>query len=491
MRPRVLFLVPPLKSILDSAHVRNDGRDSYRARYPSIGVAYIAAVLGRAGARCRVLDMNLGYSARQVLEFVRYDKPDFIGVTIFSAGYRTAYDLIDYLKPHYEGKIVAGGPHVSVVTGQVLEATSADFAVPGEGEHTFLDLVQNSDLREIQGLAWRQGSRIIENERRPYLQDIDSLPFPAFEDFELDKYFCYADRRLPLITSRGCPYQCNYCCTRLSMGKKWRARSPENVVNEIQYWHEKGWSIFDINDDVFTVDKDRAERICSLILERQLDITLNLYVGLRVDNINERLLNTLKASGCRFISYGCEAGSDRVMKDIKKGIEIRDVINAVEMTRRVGINCKVNFIVGHLTETYRDALDSIELAKRLKCSFVGFNNLIPYPGTEAYSAIESDPHARFLYAPEVYLNDLTHKRLTPVFETDRFSARERADALKRAFQVEERTLARFRFGRIKGALVYSLQRNRKVSGFSRRLFDMITSTRLGSAVYRLTVKPPW
>jgi anaerobic magnesium-protoporphyrin IX monomethyl ester cyclase len=487
----VLFLIPPLKSILGNPHVRKDGRDSYRARYPAIGIGYIIALLKQARVTCKVLDMNIGYSSDDVLAFVKSNKPDFVGIMIFSAGYQMAYSLIDYLRPHYEGKVVVGGPHVSVVTKQILEETTADFAIVGEGEHALLELVQNSELKAIKGLIWRQESKIIVNETRPYLEDIDSLPFPAFEDFELEKYFCYVDRRVPIITSRGCPYQCNYCCTRLSMGKKWRARSPENVVDEIQYWYEKGWSIFDINDDVFTLDKDRAEKICNLILERKLNIILNLYVGIRVDNIDEHLLRVLKKSGCRFISYGCEAGNNRILKDIKKGIKVEDVINAVEITREVGINCKVNFIVGHPSERYEDFMDSIKLAQDLRCSFIGFNNLIPYPGTEAYSDIESDPNARFLYSPEVYLNELTHKRLTPVFETNRFTSQERAIALKRAFDVEERTLARFRFGKLKGTFVYVLGRNKHVSAVSRWLFDLAISTRLGSATYRLVVKPPW
>ena len=214
MQPKVLFLVPPLKSILGDSHIRSDGRDPYKARYPHIGVAYIMAVLKQAKIAYEVLDMNLGYSSDQVLDYVKSNNPDFIGITIFSAGYRTAYSLIEFLRSHhYDGKIVMGGPHVSVVTKQSLEATQADFAVVGEGEYALLELVQNSELEKIKGLIWRQGSKIIANERRPYLQNLDSLPFPAFEDFELEKYFCSVDRRVPLITSRGCPYQCTYCCT--------------------------------------------------------------------------------------------------------------------------------------------------------------------------------------------------------------------------------------------------------------------------------------
>lgn len=491
MHSKVLFLIPPLIPIFrDDLDIRG-GRDSYRARYPHIGLAYMAAVLRERDITYKVVDMNLGYSFDQVLGDIRYTSPDFVCITVYSAGYRIVYSLVDSLKARYRGMIVLGGPHISIVNRQALEMTQADFAVVGEGEYALLELLHHSELGTINGLIWRQDSRIIVSETREYLRDLDSLPYPAFEDFELDKYLCFTDRRLPIITSRGCPFRCIYCCTPLSMGCRFRARSPENVVDELQYWYEKGWTAFDINDDVFTFDKERAKRICELILKHGLRIKFNLAVGIRANSVDEELLQILKEAGCRFISYGCETGNDRVLKAIKKGIRTRDVVNAVNLTRKIGINHKVNFIIGHPMEQYDDALDSIKLAKRLKCNFVGFNNLIPYPGTEAYALIESNPHARFLYPPGVYLNDLTHKKLMPVFETDKFPAQDMEKALRMGFDLEERSLASFRFGRCKGYFVFLLGRNKCISKTVHWLFDLLMSTRVGSSMYKLFVKSPW
>ncbi|MCK4732306.1 MAG: hypothetical protein KAT65_07595 [Methanophagales archaeon] len=170
---------------------------------------------------------------------------------------------------------------------------------------------------------------------------------------------------------------------------------------------------------------------------------------------------------------------------------MKDVINANDITRKVGINHNFNFIIGHPTETYKDAMDSIRLAKSLKCSFVAFNNHIPYPGTGAYASIENNEKARFLYSYKVYLNDLTHKRLLPVFERDYFNAEERKKALIKGFNLEEKTLACFRFGKYKGLFVYFLTRNKYVSKMSHWLFGVIVSTEVGSAFYNLIVKPPW
>jgi radical SAM superfamily enzyme YgiQ (UPF0313 family) len=481
---KVLFLIPPF-----------DYDKHFNKRNPHAGIAYIAAMLKQSKIPYKIVDMNLGYSPTQVLKYIKQYNPDLICTTTFSPGYKRVYDLIDFFKSNYSGKIVIGGPHISVTGKEAIEKTRADFAVVGEGEYALLELIENlyesSDFEKIKGLIWRENSEIIVNEKRPFIQDLDSLPFPAYEDFELEKYLCYKDGRLPIVTSRGCPYQCTFCCARLSMGNRFRARSPENVVNEIEHWYKKGWSIFDINDDIFTLNRNRAIKICKLISERGLDIQFNLYNGIRVDTVDEELLRTLKAAGCKFISYGCESGNDRVLKVIKKGVEVKDVVNAVNITRKVGINHKVNFIIGHPTETYEEAMDDIRLAKVLKCNFVSFYNLIPYPGTEVYTWIENNKNARFIYPPEVYLNNITLEKLMPVFETDEFPAEERKKALIKGRELEEKTLAQFKFGKYKGNLICLLNRNEKISKVSHNLFDSFVSTGIGSTIYDSVYKPPW
>jgi radical SAM superfamily enzyme YgiQ (UPF0313 family) len=481
---KTLFLIPPFE-------YNDKVYEKVNRRYPHTGTAYMAAMLKQNRAPYEIIDMNLGYSPSQVSEFVKQYNPDAICTTAYSFGYKRVYNLIDSIKSDHNKDIVIGGPHISVTGKEALEKTKADFAVIGEGEHTLLELIENPEYEKIKGLIWRKNSEIVMNERRPYIQDLDSLPFPAYEDFELEKYLCNTDKRLPIITSRGCPYQCNFCCTRISMGNKFRKRSPENVVDEIEYWYKKGWSTFDINDDIFSLDRNRAKKICEQIIERGLDIQFNLSVGLRVDTVDKDLLKNLKAAGCNFISYGCESGNDQILKDIKKGIQVKDVINAVNMTRNVGIKHKVNFIIGHPTETYEDAMDSIKLAKNLKCDFVSFNNLIPYPGTEVYSWIENNKNARFLSPPEVYLNEMTQKKLKPVFETDEFPVEKRKKALKQGSKLEEKTLSQFRFGKFKGYLVYLLNQNENVSKVSHRLFDKVTKMEPGYRIYNSIVKSPW
>jgi radical SAM superfamily enzyme YgiQ (UPF0313 family) len=485
---KVLFLIPLFE-------YTDERTSKSKIAYPHTGIAYLASMLKKNDIPFEILDMNLGYSKSYILEYTNIYKPDMICLTTYSHNHKRLYELIDFIKPHYNGKTVIGGPHVSIIEKEALGKSSADFAVMGEGEFTLLELIRNlcesEDFGDIKGLIWRKNNEVIVNEKRDYIQDLDSLPFPAYEDFELEKYICNVDRRLPIITSRGCPYQCSFCCTRLSMGSRFRKRSPDNVIDEIEHWYKKGWLIFDINDDIFSLDRDRAIKICDMILERGLNIQFNFYAGLRVDTVDEKLLETFRAAGCSFITYGCESGNDRVLGVIKKGITVKDVVTAVNITRKVGINYKVNFIIGHPTETYGEAMDSIRLAKSLKCDVVGVYSLIPYPGTEVYTWIRKNKSARLCYPPDVYLNELTVGRPNIIFETDEFPAEERKKALIKGLEFERRTLAQFRFGKHKGYLVYLLSRNKHVSRISHKLLDTLLEREIGSKIYGKFVKPTW
>jgi radical SAM superfamily enzyme YgiQ (UPF0313 family) len=462
-----------------------------QARYPHLGVAYLASSLRKRGLVPEVIDMNLGYGPQDVADRVRASLPEVVGVTSYSTGYANAYAVVGALR-ECGVPVAIGGPHVSVMGAGILKETSADYAVVGEGEEALADLASGVAPERIDGLIWRSGGSICTNPGREFIQNLDSLPFPAFNDFELARYACAYDHRLPIITARGCPFRCIFCFGPVSMGSRFRARSPENVIAEVEQWLDQGWRIFDINDDVFSFDRDRAEGICRLIIERELPIRFNLYVGIRANSVDESFLRLLKEAGCTFISYGSEAGNDDMLRQIRKGIRVADVERAVEMTRRVGINHKVNFIIGHPMETPADARDTLRLARRLRCDFVGMNNMVPYPGTHAYELIVADPDARFLVAPTQYLNDYSPKRFGPLFETARFTAEQRARLSKRAFRLEDRTLARFRFGLIRGYAAYLSRRWGPLDRFTRRIQARFSATWAGS-LWRsaLIRRSPW
>ena len=458
---RLLFVIPRNKSLFG---------DNGMTAHPHIGVAYLCSYLKKKNIEIAIFDEGLGDGLSELDDSISNFKPDLIGITIFSYCYSFAYNLIKRIREKTSTPIVAGGPHVSAIGKEMLKDAKIEFAVKQEGEFTLLELLsefpkQNPDLPGIKGLIWRnKDGSIVENSNRELIADLDSLPFPDFGSFGLERYPCYKQKTLPLITSRGCPFGCNYCSVRLSMGQRFRARSAENVFSELKTFYDRGFRSFDINDDCFTLDKKRASDICGLIIENNLDIRFQLYNGIRVDTVTPELLEKMKRAGCYFISYGCEAGNDKVLKAIKKGITLQQVRSAVSWTNEAGINNSVNFIIGHKEETYQDALDTLNFANELPTNFVNFYNLLPYPGTESLDWAKQ--HANFLVPPDSFLENVSYRDNKPVFETKEFTKEQKEEVIRRGFDLYRKKILNFRLGKVLGGIVYWITKNNFINKFT-------------------------
>ncbi|MBI4743978.1 MAG: radical SAM protein [Actinobacteria bacterium] len=265
------------------------------------------------------------------------------------------------------------------------------------------------------------------------------------------------------------------------MGRGFRSRSPENVIEEMRHWIKTyGIEKFEINDDCFSLDIERAEKICDLIIEEGLNIKYEMYNGIRADRVTERLLRKMNDSGCIFVSYGCESGSQGVINNMGKALKIEKVREAVELTNKVGIRNSVNFIIGHKGETYETAMESIEFARTLPTNFVNFYNVIPYPGTDLYNWVFEN--ASWRTPVDEYLRKVGSRDLVPVFETKEFSAKERTKALKKGCALYEKTVLQFRLGKKLGYIVYLISRNRKFFSLGRKF---ALSNKFGFYVYNL------
>jgi len=433
---------------------------TYSWRYPGqvqphTGIAYLTGILKKNGIEVKILDMGLKYHAKQLFSTLDVFRPQLIGITVFSLFHKRAYDLIDNIKNHGDYQIVLGGPHISAVGDRVLRESKADFIIKGEGEETLLQLCKTIgeakiDYSNIQGLIWKSGCGVVENDVRPFIDNLDILPFPAYEEFPLEKYSCYQDKILPIITSRGCSQHCIFCSVRLCMGRKFRPRSPENVVAEIEHWYEKGWKNFQFQDDNFTCDIDRARRICELIVSKNLAIKWSLPNGVRADKLDRELLEKMRESGCFRIALGVESANNDVLRRIKKGIKIERVEEIVKMIKQVGMELVGFFIVGHPTETYERFMESVEFARRMPFDQVSFWNMIPYPGTELLQWVRDN--ATLLYPEEVYLNRASHCEGRPVFETADFSAQERREAYRLGRSLERKSIAYWKAGKFWGRI---------------------------------------
>ncbi len=420
----------------------------YKPSTPHSGMAYLAAVLLKAGHTVEVLDMRIGYNDDALLKRLADSKPDLVGITGASLQHKIMDDLIALIKGRGYSVIV-GGSHASILGNQILEETKADYAAIGEGEETILELADGKQPEEIKGLVWRKDSKIIVNEPRPFIHDLDKIPFPAYEIFEMDKYF---DKKIPIISSRGCPFQCVYCSIGFTAGKRFRARSAENVVEEIEKWYKKGYRYFQFPDDCFSFDMVRAKKICDLILEKNLKLEFELRNGIRIDKTDEELLQKMKKAGCVYVAFGIESANQDVLNKTKKGLIIEKAKPIVQAAKRAGIKTGVFFIIGLPGDTFERFKQSLDYAIALKADEIRFYNLVPYPGTEIIDWIKQN--GRFIKPPEEFLNDATYWNDEPVFDTPEFPMKERVKAYNIAESYVNKYLFTTELGKPIGTLVW-------------------------------------
>ncbi len=421
---RVLLVSPPSSS-------RYGG-----LRVPA-GIGSIAQVLYDNSIEYEYVDMRIGYTWRNLRKKALAFKPDLIGFSMITVGYKTSYKIISDLKRLLpDSQIVVGGHHVTILKEQVLEECSdIDFGVVADGEDTIIELCRNNvPYEDIKGLIYRQNQQIIFTGERPPVEDLDEYAFPRYENFNMKDY----SRQIPIQSSRGCVYKCTFCPNQL-IGRKFRTKSVSKFVDEIEYWYAKGIRQFAIDDDNFTIHKQRVYDICDEIEKRGLK---NLFIrcsnGIRADRVDYQLLARMKEIGVREVGFGVDGGNNKVLKHLKKGETIETIERAIKDACELGLDVKIFIIVGTPHETREDIEDSINLAKKYPVARVNFNNAIPYPGTEMFDYVKA--HNLFVIPPEEYLNTTAEDNGTPVFETPELPKDERIRILKRCHQVEKEVM---------------------------------------------------
>ncbi len=413
---RVLLLFPDYKG------------GHFGALRPPAGLGYVAETLKGRGIEYDVLDMAVGYSLEDLKEKIETFDPDLLGISMMSFMYRRSYEIIRFAKAVKPSlSVVAGGPHVSTLRPKVLEdCPEIDYGVILEGEETLIELCEGRALSEIQGLIYREGEEIKVNPQRAFIKDLDEVPFPKYEKFPLERY---VTEEMGIVTSRGCPFNCIYCPVISAIGKKWRRRSALSIVEEIQYWYDRGYRQFSMLDDNFTLDRKRVLEVCEEIKRRDFkDIELNCNNGVRADRVDYEVLKAMKEAGFRWIAFGVEAGNNRILKNIGKGEDIEVVERAIKNAVDLGFKVTLFFLVGSPGETMEDLEDSIRLATKYPVFDVRFYNLIPFPQTKLYEWVKENDY--FVVDSEDYLNTSSQWDDKPVFETPEMSREERERALR-------------------------------------------------------------
>ena len=377
----VVLINPPYRSVVSK----------YVGYAPPLGLAYIASVLEKRDVDVKIIDAPaLGAEFKEIVDFVERKKPLIVGVTCTTPSYYSALKVLRGVKEVDEDIItVIGGPHVSFTAEEALmECPQVDYVVIGEGEATFLDLYERvlagESTRDMLGIAYRDGKDVVITPPRPLIKNLDLLPFPAWHLLPMERYKAFGVREFPMITSRGCPYRCIFCVSSLLMGKRYRARSAKNVVDEMEILRTKyGIRNIGVLDDMFMLDRRRARQIALEIIERGLDI----YWGAssRVDAIDYETLKTLNKAGCTTIYVGVESGDSRVLRWYRKGITPTQAMKAIRTAKRAGMGILASFILGAPVETVRSIWKTIKFAIKLSPDYAQFTILTPFPGTWLYN----------------------------------------------------------------------------------------------------------
>src|SRR3989339_1082087 len=408
---KVLLINPPSRNEILSCNptiVKDE-----RGFDPPLGLLYLAGYLKtHAAYQLKIIDAQvekLDYP--QIAEQIKKYGPEVIGITAMT------FTMIDVLKTIAAAKqawpsvkIILGGPHPQIYPHETINLPNVDYVVLGEGEETFYQLLQNLNnpeaLKQIPGLVFKNGAQVINTGQKNFIFDLDGLPEPPRELVPYTKYFSLLAKAHPIttmFTSRGCPFRCTFC-DRPNMGNFFRYRNAKNVVDEMEHCLKLGIKEIFVYDDTFTVSRQRVIDICREILRRQLKF--NWDIRARVNTVDREVLTYLKKAGCVRIHYGVEAGTEKILKVLNKGISLEQVLRVFKMTRKMGIDTLAYFMICSPRGTKENILSRIKIPKKLKPAYAHITILTPYPATAIYyqalaqGVIQSDYWRAFASQPE-------------------------------------------------------------------------------------------
>ena len=367
-----------------------------------LGPMYLASYLleHRPQDEVRILDCLVdGLTPAEVNREVESFQPDILGISAMSVQAPLAHEIAALIKKSgTDTSVIIGGPHATAAPTQILRDSNIDAVALGEGEATFLDFVKTVEshrsLTTAPGLMLRgESGEIVTTPPREPIGDLDALPYPAWDLAGIEKFFTYrlmtpnniraSERCATVFTSRACPYRCIYCHN--IFGKRFRARSPSSVLDEMKILYEKyGVREFHITDDCFNLEIDRAREIMNGIIKSGWDIKIAFPNGIRADRLPDDLLELMKRAGVYKMNFGIESGSKRIQELIRKNLDLDVVTDAINRADRMGFITHGFFMIGFPTETRDEISQTIEMACSSRLAMAGFFFVTPYPGTALY-----------------------------------------------------------------------------------------------------------
>jgi len=434
---KILLINPPVINIIATNLPR--AFQEKTDPLPPLGLMNIASYLEKnTNYKIKILDCQVEHiNYEQLKERIKQENPDVIGITT------TTFTLLDVLETtrivkqvNPIIKVVLGGPHVHIYPEETIKIKEVDYCVLGEGEMPFKDLLDNLDniekLYGVKGIVFRDKNKIVNTGPREPIKNLDSLPFPARHLIPFKKYSSMVATRFPIttmFTSRGCPYKCLFC-DRPHLGKNFRARSAKNVVDEMEECQKMGIKEIFIYDDTFGVDRQRMLDICLDIKKRNLDIAWDIRT--RVNTVDKEVLEALKEAGCQRIHYGVEAGTQKILNVLRKGITLEQAEKAFELTKKAGIQTLAYFMIGSPTETREDILKTIKFMKKLNPDYTHIATTTPFPATDLYKMALKEKVVTYDVWQEFAKNPKPDF-VTPVWEKE-LSQKELFCLLKKAYR---------------------------------------------------------
>jgi anaerobic magnesium-protoporphyrin IX monomethyl ester cyclase len=386
---KILLVNLPFEKIYDKTSMKGVAPST-----PPLSLACIAGSLLEESHQVKIFDFNLYEKGEEsFIGCLRKFNPDFVGITFVTPLIKTANEVSLIVKKFSDKIIViGGGPHCSSFPKSALEETSLDIAVIGEGDFIIREIVKGIKLEKIKGIGYRKGRKIFVNERRELIKNLDELPLPAHQLYDIEKYHVPSAIALKnpvawLETSRGCVYGCIYC-NKSCFGRTFRAKSPDRVVNEFIMIKQLGFNEIHLTDDGFTTNIDRAKKICDLLIEKKVNILWSTITGIRVDRVDLELLKKMKAAGCYRVYFGIESGSQKILDRIKKGITLEQVKKAVRWAKEANIEVAGYFMIGLPDETEETMQQTIDFAKSLDLDLAKISITIPLPATELFNELD-------------------------------------------------------------------------------------------------------
>ncbi len=393
---------------------------------PPLGAAYIAAVLKKAGHAVQVLDAAVegfydvepfkfgthifGLNIPNTVQRIAEDTEVICFSFMFTNSWYLDREIVAAVRERFPRVIIiGGGEHATAVPEYCFNTAPAiDYIVMGEGEATISELmhaiVNGLPVDDIQRLAFRKDGVVQVNNssrRIKRVNEVDDIPWPAWELFPLDKYFDYKvsygvhrGNSLPIMASRGCPYDCTFCSSPQMWGKKYSLREVTDVVNEMEHYYTTfKVNSFDFFDLTAIIYKDWIIDLCNEIIKRGMDISYQIPAGTRAEAIDFEVADKLFKSGCKNITYAPESGSKRVLKDIRKRVNLSTIYSSIKYSNQVGVNIKLNIIVGFPDETHLDVWKTVWFL--IRSSWYGAHDMYPgvfspYPGSALYERLRQE-----------------------------------------------------------------------------------------------------